>query len=132
MVAHVHRGKLNLQMDFYFANNTIVIREHAFLCSCRGECCYWRRNTPTIKMFNSRELLSRDVTVMRGSVCVGSVHRAKICGFRSDTHLYYLLRRQSQVSHNFTFISQAHAVILKAWYILKVFLFSLKKTFFFS
>lgn len=66
-------------------------------------------------MFNPRELLSRDVTMMRG-VCVESVHCAKICGSRPDTDLYYLLRQQSQVSHDFIFISLAHAVI-KARYI---------------
>lgn len=27
MVAYIYRGKVNLQMDFYFANNTIVIRD---------------------------------------------------------------------------------------------------------
>jgi len=109
-VAHIYQGRLNLQMDSYFANNT----RRACFCAAVQER-HWRQSTPAIKMLNPCELLSRDVMAMR-SVCIGSIHRAKICGCRSDTDLYYLLRRQSQVSHDFTFISQAHIASLKTRY----------------
>lgn len=122
------RGKLNLQIVFYFANNTIVIWEHALLCNCGG--------TPLATENASDKNAQPPWTFIPRCHGDAKCVRCKCtpCEDLRFSSRYWLVllvaSTDTSLSRFYSYFTSACCYLKGAIYLLKVSLFSLRKHFF--